>query len=113
MKTYKINKACELIKNGSFVATTTYMASTFYIKSDGSVWMNHPSYPRDRKFYKNLKEFKNFYRDSEFYEMKRQYNPKMCGRYILEESKYNNKHIYGSWSYPHYGTELRKKAMAI
>lgn len=112
-KSYNINQALKLLKEGKAICTTTYTAAVFYRKEDGTIWMNHPEHKRDRLYYKSLNAFKTFNKDSRFYAKKKQYNPYFVGKFILEEAEFNNKNVRSFWSHPHYGTKLRKQALAL
>ena len=108
---HNINKAAKLLNQGSGVATTTYSAATYYKRNDGSIWMSHPSY-NDRKFFKNISEFKSdhSYSGILFYQMEKQYNPNMVCRYIIKYTNNFGIRLTDAWNKPRYGTIMRKEA---
>jgi len=106
---YTVRQASNLLQKGKALSTTTYTAAVYYMRKDGTIWMSHPSY-NDRKFFNTLKEFRESYRDSNFYTQKRQYNPRHCAKYILEVSSYGNRKT-SFWDTPKYGTKIRKEVL--
>ena len=112
IKELSIKQARDILRAKGFVSTSTYTASVYYRKYNGTIWLSHPDYPRDRQYFNSLEEFVECNKDCTFYQQYRNYNPLFNGKYTVDKEGMN-KGFRSPWSYPKYGSKLRERALKL